>query len=144
VDDEKKVEVILPIGPSDYLSKKIKRLGRPTKYREEHCEMLYHHMAGGLSFKTFGVVVGADEDTMDGWCQKHPNFAVSKALGRKAQQLFYEKHGVEAIKGNIPGFNSTAFIWMTKNMLNWRDKAEITLAAWPQLHAAAKTENDSF
>ena len=107
------------------MKKSLRKAGQPTKYREEHCEMLYQHMAGGLSFRTFGVVIGADEDTMNGWCKTIEKFSVAKKLGRKAQELFFEKTGRAAMLGKIPNFNATAYIWLSKNMLGWRDKIDI-------------------
>lgn len=100
--------------------------GRPPKYRKEFCQKLIEHMKGGLSFKTFGAEIDVAEDTLHDWCKKHKEFSESKNKGRALQEQFYEKFGRGAMAGKVPGFNATAFIWMTKNMLRWRDRHEIT------------------
>lgn len=102
--------------------------GRPTKYKPEYCQQLIKHMSEGLSFKTFGVEINVDEQTLYTWCEKHPEFLESKNIGRKAQELFFEKTGRAAMVGKIPGFNSTAFVWMSKNMLGWRDRQDIEIS----------------
>ncbi len=104
------------------------KIGRPTKYKPEYCQMLIKHMSEGLSFKTFGVEINVDEDTLFEWCNKHKEFSESKRIGRRAQESFYEKFGRSAMAGKIKNFNATAFVWMTKNMIGWRDKHDIELS----------------
>lgn len=99
--------------------------GRPSKYKPEFCQSLVEHMSKGLSYESFAGEVGVCDDTLREWEKKHLEFSVSKKTGRIKQRAFYEKLGIKAAMGLISGFNSTAYIWLTKNMLGWRDKSDI-------------------
>ena len=98
--------------------------GRPTKYKEEYCEMLTAHMAEGFSYSSFAAVINVNDDSLREWEKRHPRFSVAKKEGRKKQEFFYEKLFKKGALGGIPNFNSTAAIWLSKNMIGWRDKIE--------------------
>lgn len=105
---------------------KIKRpVGRPSKYKPEYCELLIQHLSEGYSYESFAATIDVNEDTLREWEKHHPDFSASKKIGRQKQALFYQKLGISASKGQIENFNSTAFVWMTKNMLGWKDKQSI-------------------
>lgn len=99
--------------------------GRPTKYKKEFCEQLISHMGEGLSFKSFGAVIGVCEETLHDWCRDKPEFSESKRIGRDKQLLCYERLGLDGMHAG-KDFNATTFIWMTKNMLHWKDRQEVT------------------
>ena len=99
--------------------------GRPTKYKKEYCKMLVEHMKEGLSFRTFGAVIGVCEDTLHEWCKKHREFSESKKEGALYSELFWSKMGRSGAAGKINGFNATAWIFNMKNRFGWRDKKEI-------------------
>ena len=98
--------------------------GRPTKYRSKYCDQLIIHMSQGFSFESFCAVIEVNRDTIYEWVKVHPKFSDAKKVGREKQQYFYEGAGLKAMMGEVENFNSTAFVWMTKNMLKWRDRSE--------------------
>lgn len=85
-------------------------------------------MGSGLSFESFSAVIGVDRDTLYAWEKKFPKFSDSKRSARAAQLLFYERLGIKQAENSSKDFNSTAFVWMTKNMLGWRDRQDIEIA----------------
>ena len=111
--------------------------GRPTKYRDHYPELLVEHMTKGHSYKTFVAVVMREQmkegvkiptlniDTLYHWEKLFPLFSEAKKAGRMAQELFWEELGLANATGEIKG-NATHYVWMTKNMLNWTDKHEVT------------------
>ena len=111
--------------------------GRPTKYRDHYPELLVEHMAKGHSYKTFAAVIIREQlkegvkipslnlDTRYHWEKLFPPFSEAKKAGRMAQELFWEELGLANATGEIKG-NATHYVWMTKNMLNWTDKHEVT------------------
>jgi hypothetical protein len=101
--------------------------GRPSKYDPGFCDLLFEHMQSGHSFESFASQVGVDRDTIYEWAKVHPNFSDAKKQGREAQLFFFERLGIEACKGRIEDFNGTAFVWLTKNMLGWKDKTNIEI-----------------
>jgi len=110
--------------PRSVKKKKKKPMGRPTKYKEEYCELLINHMSSGLSFESFAGVVLVNQDTLHEWCKKHKNFSEAKKMGRSRGCLAYEKLILAAAQGQVQNFNSTAAIWFGKNVHGWRDKIE--------------------
>lgn len=124
-----------------------KQRGRPSKYKTEFCEQLIAHMGQGLSFESFAALIDVNLDTLYEWEHRHTDFSEAKKVARQKQRLAFEKIGMNATLGKIPGFNATAFVWLSKNMLGWRDRQEVTHAgsiAWPTLQPGEKIENDPF
>lgn len=98
--------------------------GQPTKYKPNYCDMLIEHMSQGFSFSSFAAIVNCCDATLDNWANANPEFLAAKKIGRIKQRFVYEKMGIEATRGQIQNFNATAFVWMTKNMLGWRDQRD--------------------
>ena len=101
-------------------------LGRPTKYEERYPEMLIHHMTEGLSYQSFAATIGVHIDTLYEWERVYPNFSEAKKVGKGLLLLFFEKLGRAAAAGKVENFNATAYVWLSKNMIGWRDKVAFT------------------
>ena len=101
--------------------------GRPSKYKPEFCDQLIEHMKEGLGYEIFAATVGVCDDTLRHWEQAHPEFLAAKKRGRALQAIWWHKLGRAASAGKIEGFNATAFVWCTKNMLGWRDKHDVDI-----------------
>lgn len=109
--------------------------GRPSKYKPEYCDRLIAHMTKGLSFESFAGLVEVNQDTVHEWVKRHVEFSEAKKLGQSALRLWWERTGQEGLfnvmtrdgeGGNSTvTINSTMYVWMTKNMLGWRDKQDI-------------------
>lgn len=102
--------------------------GQPTKYKPEYCDKLIEHMSKGLSYQSFPALLDTCLKTVYNWEKEHPEFLQAKVIGRQKQQLFYEDLGAKASTGKVKNFNATAFVWMSKNMLGWRDRQDIELS----------------
>lgn len=112
-----------------------KKTGRPPKYKAEYAEMLTAHMKDGLSFESFGGVVGVCEKTLYNWEAAHPEFLQAKMIGRPASRLYWEKVGKDGLYNETiktddgmtvnRSINSAIWIFNMKNRFQWRDKIEI-------------------
>lgn len=80
-------------------------------------------MAGGNSFKTFGVDLGVAHSTLYEWVKNHPEFADAKKQGYDAGLKFFEQLLTSASVGILPdklkqlnssGINMTAVIFALK------------------------------
>jgi hypothetical protein len=91
------------------------KVGRPTKYKEEYCEMLIEHMAEGYSFESFGGIIEVDETTLYEWEKSHKEFSLSKNIGTQKSMVWWEKIGRKGMINEIPFFNDR--IWRL-NMIN--------------------------
>ena len=93
--------------------------GRPTKFREEYCEMLIDHMRQGLSFECFAGVVGVGKETIYTWSEQFESFRDAKSRGFALSQLFWEKIGIAGVTGRIQNFQTGAWIFNMKHRFKW-------------------------
>ena len=83
--------------------------GRPTKYKEEYCDMLIDHMAEGLSFESFGKVVFAGRTTLYRWVDDNKDFRDAKEIATQFSHHKWDEIGVRGTQGKIPFFNSHSY-----------------------------------
>lgn len=95
--------------------------GRPTKYREEYCEMLVNYMALPASFESFAAEINVDRDTLYEWRKVHKPFSDAHKRGKMKCLQTFEKtlrlHGKGQLKGSI-----AAVIFHMKNLTSFRDE----------------------
>jgi len=94
--------------------------GRPTKYKPEFCQMLLEHMNQGLSFESFGGVVGACEKTLYNWVEENPEFLQAKGMGRQKSLLWWEKVNAAHALGKIKT-GSANVVFTMKCRFGWRE-----------------------
>lgn len=100
--------------------------GRPTKFKEEYCELLEQKMAEGFTHRAFCAELSITEDTFYRWLNKHAHFSEAHKKGKNKQHHWWEQLGRAAAAGKIENANTGIFVWMSKNVLGYRDKHEIT------------------
>ena len=98
--------------------------GQPTLYRAEYDAQLIDHMSKGLSFESFAGVIGVSRSVIYDWTHAQATFLDAKMKGEQKRLLFYERIGIQGMAGKLPSFNATTYVWMTKNMCNWRDRIQ--------------------
>ena len=94
-----------------------KNSGRPTKYKEEYCELLIDHMAQGFTFESFAGLVSVNLDTVYNWCTLFPKFSEAKSEARAKQLLADEKHVNNFISGKNKEGNASVLIFKMKSKL---------------------------
>lgn len=102
-----------------------RKVGRPSGYLPEYCEKLIEHMKEGYSFEAFGAICDASKETMYTWLEKHTEFLDAKKKGESYSRYEWEKIGKLGATGQIPDFNSGAWIFNMKNRFKWTDKVEV-------------------
>ena len=112
----------------DKTKKTLKKVGAPSKYKEEYPDMLIQHMSQGFSFESFGASpVCVHKDTLYQWLKKHQNFADAKKRAELESLKFWEDLGIKGAKGVYKNFNATSWIFNMKNRFKWRDRTEHTI-----------------
>ena len=96
------------------------KVGRPTSYKPEYCEMLIEHMSEGYSFESFGGIIEVNEDTLYEWVKVHKEFSDSKKIGTQKSMVWWEKIGRKGMTNEIPFFNDR--IWRLNMINRFRDK----------------------
>lgn len=101
--------------------------GRPTKYRDEFCDLVVEMGKEGKSFCQMACAMDITEETLYQWKKSKPDFSESLKKARQHAQAWWEDHGQRGTIGQIDGFNSTSYVWQTKNRFPdaFRDKHEI-------------------
>ena len=91
------------------------KVGRPTDYKPEYCQMLIEHMSEGYSFESFGGVIEVSERVLYDWEKAHKDFLHSKEIGTQKSMIWWERVGRKGMINEIPFFNDR--IWRL-NMIN--------------------------
>lgn len=115
--------------------------GRPTKFKEEYCEMLIQHMGKGFSFESFAGVVDVNTDTVFEWSRpenkdKYPGFSDAKKKAFAKCRIFWEKKGIDGLDeieeydratktSYKKKMNSAIWIFNMKNRFRWTDRVEV-------------------
>jgi len=103
------------------------KVGRPTKYEERFCEELIEASKQGLSHRAFCGKIGISPDTFYRWQKEHERFSDSIKVAKECLHHFWEDLGLDLVRGKVVG-SGTAFVWMTKNVLKWRDHQNIDVS----------------
>jgi hypothetical protein len=101
--------------------------GRPTKYKPEFCAKVVELASHGKGLATIARELGVMRETMWRWGNDKPEFCNALKRAYEAGLSWWEEQGRIATFGEVPGFNSTAYIFQMKNRFkdDWRDKHEI-------------------
>lgn len=120
------------------------KLGRPTKYKKKYCELLKQHRKDGYGYHSFAAIVGVDIETLYNWEKANPDFLGAKKESYPHALHYWEKMGKLGAAGKLKNFNSTAFIYTTKNMFRdeYNDKQEHDINVEGQLTSITTQTKD--
>lgn len=112
--------------------------------RRAACDAVCEHLASGLSKATFPL---ADWDTIERYCHDFPeDFPAEKvAEALRMQRLEWERLGLKGVKGEIDGFNATAWIFNMKNRFRdeWNDTTKTELSGGLKVEGVQMTFVDA-
>jgi hypothetical protein len=66
------------------------KLGQPSKYKPEYCDMLIDHMSEGYSFESFGAVIRIGKKTMYNWIKDHEEWKEAKDVAEAMALKYFE------------------------------------------------------
>ena len=106
-----------------------RRVGRPSKYEPEFCEMLIEHMSKGHSFDSFvGVLYrhGLDvvTQTLYNWRNDFPDFLDAARRGETLGLETLEGLGLELGQGLRPQGKTAAWKFFMQNRYGWRERTD--------------------
>jgi len=118
------------------------KVGRPTSYKQEYCEMLISHMEEGLSFEAFAGVLSVSKQTLYTWTEAHSEFMDAKRVATQKSRVFWERAGLQGMfmGGKEDPFNATVWVFNMKNRFNWRDRTEVKSEIKQEIKAEIKVE----
>lgn len=108
--------------------------GRPTKYKPEYVQefidyfseapyKVVNNMKIANDFRTiasFARKIGVNKDTLHEWRKVHPEFSDAYKLAEQYQEEYLSTNGTLGL------INPAFSIFTAKNVINWRDKKEIS------------------
>ena len=94
------------------------------EYKPEYCDELIKYMGQGKSFVSFAGHIGVGKRTIYDWVERYPEFSEAKQVAKAKCEDFYIALGLDMATGNLEKCNATAYVWLTKNILRWTDRAE--------------------
>lgn len=100
--------------------------GRPTKYKPEMCDLVISEMSDGASKEACAGALGVAVSTLYKWIDEKPEFSEAIKRGEALSRVWWEEKARQAVIGELPGFNPTAWVFCMKNIHGWRDKTEVT------------------
>lgn len=103
--------------------KKPGKVGAPTKYKSEYCQMLVDHQAGGFSFDTFAAVISVNPDSLYTWAKKHKDFSDAKKRAYIVCMHWWENKGIIGLESPAQSWTPTMLIYNMKCRFpkQWRD-----------------------
>ena len=82
-------------------------IGRPTKFREEYCDLVCDLAAEGKGPAEWAYEIGVDRVTLYRWAETHSTFATAIARAKDYEQAAWERLARENIKDR----NFNAQVW---------------------------------
>lgn len=70
---------------------------------------------------------GISRDTLYQWNKDKttkPDFHKAFKVAKEHREVWWIKFGINLMAGKVKGGNATAYVWMTKNILKWKDMPE--------------------
>jgi len=103
------------------------KMGRPTKYKPEFCEMLIEHMSKGFSFESFAgkPEVRTSVDTLYHWTVLYKDFSDAKQSASTARLLAHEERADRIAAGGRGNATMQMFIMRTQHK-SWQEKTHET------------------
>ena len=101
-------------------------LGRPPKYDIAfHPSEVIRLGKEGRSKAQMCSAFGIARETLYDWERKHKEFSDALKIAAEHREAFWTSFGMQIATGRLKG-NPTMFIWMSKNIISWKDKVEVT------------------
>jgi hypothetical protein len=107
----------------------MKKLGRPTKYREEMCQTVIELMRQGASLTEVCAELDITHETLCQWRKDPSKVIFSEAIKRgiKLSEAWWEKEGRLNLENR--DFNYTGWYMNMKNRFKWADKTQTDLTS---------------
>lgn len=100
------------------------KVGRPTKYRSEMCDIVVNEMRQGASKEEIALILDVNPDTVFRWQKENEEFSDAIKKGEKLSQAWWYREGRTNLKDK--DFSPTLWYMNMKNRFGWRDKRDIT------------------
>ena len=101
--------------------------GRPTKYKQDYCDLIIEALSEGKSIAAFAADIGVARSSVKEWADAYPEFSNALRIAKAKCSAWWENEARKvALAGGAPG-QATMIIFGLKNMSanDWRDKHDV-------------------
>ena len=102
------------------------KVGRPSGYKPEFCELVLKLGEQGKSFTQMAVATGYAKASLHGWRDQYPEFATALTLALQKSQQWWE----EKAQAGLADRNFNAALWMkiaaSRFREDYADRREVT------------------
>jgi len=99
------------------------KIGRPTKYKSEMCDVVIELMREGASQEEVCGHLDISRETFYRWREENKDFSDTVKRGIGLSQAWWEKEGRISLRDSK--FNYTGWYMNMKNRFKWADKQEV-------------------
>lgn len=98
-------------------------LGRPTKYKEEYCQVAIDYLARGKSVTQLSAEIDVSKSTIYKWAEEHKAFSDALSRGQELSAAYWE--GELANMMYSKDVNAPLVKLYFANRFGWTDKQEV-------------------
>jgi len=98
------------------------KVGRPTLYKPEYCQMLIDHLSQGRAYLAFAGKLSVTADTLYEWERVHPEFSEAKKIGTQKGFYFWDNLGIDMATGLVDNKGFPAWMVNMRNKFGWRSQ----------------------
>jgi len=104
------------------------RVGRPTLYLPEYCDLIIEEAKKGYTLGGFAGLLGVARSTINKWAEEHPEFSEAVTAAKTILQRVWEKNALKIAMHGGSSAQATLTIFGLKNMgkNDWREETHST------------------
>ena len=99
------------------------KIGRPTKYEPEFCDIVVEKMSEGASIEELPLYLGVSKFTIYHWIKQNESFSDAIKEGVALSEAWWREKGRKNLENDK--FSATLWYMNMKNRFGWADKKEI-------------------
>lgn|SRR5574343_730380 len=110
------------------MTEKKAKVGRPSLYKPEYCQVVMDMGREGKSFAQMAAALDIDKDTLYHWRTQHEEFSVALSRARTYAQAWWETKGQDGLSNRDinPGMYKIAMAARFPDDYSDRSKVELT------------------
>lgn len=110
------------------LRQEVKKLGRPTLYRPEMCDLVRAYGTLGMEVVEFASELGVQRNALYEWAKTYPEFGDALTEARELAEGFHVRRIRDQLGRAGSTGNASAYLnYMARRYADWRDKQDVNL-----------------
>jgi hypothetical protein len=111
--------------------KPAKKMGRPSSYNPDFCEMAVEFLRDGYSVTALAGHLKCARSSVFKWAEEHKEFSDALKTGQALAALWWEKRLREVARTGVGSASAAIFGVKNRSRAEWKDRHDITLNDMP-------------